>query len=440
MHFRALCFAASSAAILTLIACSSREGAEVEVPSAGAASCNAPFGWWEGEGLEPLFVDPSGRAPTVDCDFHVWAWSAFVNATQIDPDTKLPLFMSMPTPAQLGTGLKAAPTRLQLVPRMLKHNRENEINQAGPGGVLVDQGGRVVYYSTHMDATYFNFAEQYYGKANYAKAAPTLNFPDKSTVFKASWRIVQPGEDTSKMFTTVVDLAKLANGSEGTVVVTKDFIRDVEVTLVGLHVVGVLKDHPEFAWATFEHDGNAPNLAVGGDPTGSEAVSSKSFAFYAANTPADKCNDQGQSSPPKVVIDEATQVCSTVTNAFRQFEYGDAEPYRQADIESANQNFRAGLVSHAPSNSMLNPVFANYFLVGTVWQDPAVTPLKPGDGNLDATAVGSTSLMNATLETYVQGKGQNCFMCHTTAGNTGAGYPGKNINLSHILIGPFFGD
>jgi hypothetical protein len=49
--------------------------------------------------------------------------------------------------------------------------------------------------------------------------------------------------------------------------------------------------------------------------------------------------------------------------------------------------------------------------------------------------VGSVNLANATLETFFQGSGQSCFMCHTTQGSTGGKkYPPKNINLSHALL------
>ena len=37
------------------------------------------------------------------------------------------------------------------------------------------------------------------------------------------------------------------------------------------------------------------------------------------------------------------------------------------------------------------------------------------------------------METFVQGAGTNCFSCHNTSG--GSGYPGKDINLSHVILG-----
>jgi hypothetical protein len=75
-------------------------------------------------------------------------------------------------------------------------------------------------------------------------------------------------------------------------------------------------------------------------------------------------------------------------------------------------------------------VFANYRLVGTVWI--LANTLQPGNGNLDSESIGSINLANSTMETFVQGGGTNCFSCHNTSG--GATYPGKDINLSHIIL------
>lgn len=407
-------------------------------------SCNAPLGWWESAGLQPLFLNPQGAAPTTDCDFHVWSWTAFVHWTLIDPDTGNPKFMSLQTPADFNSGTSIAPGQrvLVLLPRDSKEEHATGIDQAGPGGIIVDQDCRVVYYSTHVDPIYFNFADQYYGVANYNNAPATVNFPIGATVFKASWRIVQPNENTDDVFTTKATIAKLVNDASGKAVASGETIPDVTVALVGLHVVGVIKDHPEFAWATFEHNSNAPNLPPGMSPQSTQSVSNDDFTFYKAGTAAEDCNSEVDGLPIKVSItDVDTQAAAPVTNVFRQFQFGGAAPDRAADIASANNNFQSAIIANSMSIKDLDPVFANYFLVGTVWQN--ANSLEPNDGSMDESSIGSTSLMNATLETYVQGSGRNCFMCHNTAGYTPKGstqplYPGKNINLSHIILSPFF--
>ena len=74
-------------------------------------------------------------------------------------------------------------------------------------------------------------------------------------------------------------------------------------------------------------------------------------------------------------------------------------------------------------------MFANFRLTGSTWL--LANTLEPGDGQMDTEAIGSIDLDNATIETFVQGEGTNCFTCHRTSG--GSNYPGKNINTSHII-------
>lgn len=393
------------------------------------ADCNAPFGWWESPGLMPLFTSAQGPSPTTDCDFHVWSWTAFVHWMQTDPATKQPLFLALPTFDDLKSGnaarAKVGPRKLALAPRVQKPKEMSSIEQAGPGGIIVDRNGRVLYYSTHMDPVYFQFTQQYFGPDNYKKAADTTPYPIAATVFKASWRIVPAGQSVTDAFTTTADIALLESDGKGGLRTTSK-TQSVTVALVGIHVVGVIKDHPEFAWGTFEHVGNAPDLPAGMSPSSPNPVDPHDFTFYKGGTPANQSNVLVRNFK----IDPATQVVSPIVNVFRQFAYGGAQPpNRVADIQSANQNFQGRLKQG--TQKTIAPVFGNYRLIGTVWIE--ANTLRPGDGNLDTEAIGSVSLANATLETFVQGATTNCFSCHNTSG--GKTYPGKDINISHIILG-----
>ncbi|HKO08981.1 MAG TPA: hypothetical protein VJ487_14815 [Alphaproteobacteria bacterium] len=391
--------------------------------------CVAPLGWWESKGLEPFFINPNGGAPQTDCDFQLWSWSAFVHWIQNDPKTGQPLFLELPTYDDLMSGVaerfKIGPRTLTLKPRNQKPKSLASIEQAGSNGVLVDQSGRAVYYATHMDPIYFAFTQKYFGATNYGKAAPTLTYPIGATVFKTGWRIVQPGEDTSKVFTAKATIDLLESDGKGGLRPSGKTQADVPVELVSMHVVGVIKDHPEFAWATFEQLNNAPDLPAGMGPQSPNPVSAQSFTFYKGGTPAYASNVQ----PTTMTIDPAAQAISPITNVFRQFAFGGATPAsRVADITSINGNFQKSIAGKA--SPAVSTVFANYKLIGTVWI--LAGTLKPGDGNLDSEAIGSIDLADATLETFVQGTGTNCFSCHNTSG--GSSYPGKDINLSHIIL------
>ncbi|HEX8664066.1 MAG TPA: hypothetical protein VF744_08565, partial [Beijerinckiaceae bacterium] len=104
-----------------------------------------------------------------------------------------------------------------------------------------------------------------------------------------------------------------------------------------------------------------------------------------------------------------------------------------ADIVSIN-NFSQKMIAGG-SVKTVPQVFSNYRLIGTLWLQP--NTLQPGVDNLQPQGVGSVSLANSVLETYAQGPTVSCFSCHTT-GPVGSN-PGKDINLSHTLLGGLVG-
>ena len=412
------CFAAFVLSVQTLTA---------QTPTPTPPPC--PLAGWA-EGLVQ-YTQPAKKFPTTDtagnpqdCAFHQWSWEAFVWAMAIDSTSKQPRFLNLPNLDGLDQPAlaKMGPKRLMLKVRTLKprgSQQDNEFQQAGSQGILVDQNGQPLFYSQHASNEYFNFVKQYYGAAAYAKAPPTLTFPVGAAVFKASWAIVPSGQPAGTFYTTAATVPMfVANPNGGIMVDPSGKTRDVTVALVGLHVVGVTVNHPEFLWATFEQNNNSPDLTQPSGP-----VSSSNFTFYKAETIAANCNQQ---VTPTLSV--ANQTLSPTTNVFRQFAFGGASPARVQDIQNIN--------AQAQTNVSFEPVLANYHLVGTVWI--LANTLKPGDGNLDTQAIASINLANSTLETFVQGAGVNCFSCHNTSADSTHKIPGKDINLSHKLLEPLF--
>jgi len=70
-------------------------------------------------------------------------------------------------------------------------------------------------------------------------------------VFKSAWRIVQPNEIAVKAYTTSATIDLLKSNGIGGIEKSGD-TATATVALVGVHVVGVVQDHPEFIWGTFE--------------------------------------------------------------------------------------------------------------------------------------------------------------------------------------------
>jgi len=410
-------------------------------PAAAQQNCDLhTVGWWET--VMPLFSNPDGPAPNEKsyCDFQLWSWSAFVHfmrTVQLDPQNpniKGPAFLLLPGFSDLkpdGGKLTAVQAQaevrqhpLMLIPRGDQPRTLGSFEQAGSKGVLVAQNGRSVYYTTHMDLGYFTFTQTYFGPNNYQKAEQTTNYPIGANVLKTSWRIVPQGETVTDAYTTTALVPRLYNDN-GKLKTSSDpnDVETVTVALIGVHVVGVIKNHPEFIWATFELPSNAPLLPAGMDPHSSDPVSAQSYPLYKGGTPADQSNFL----PDKMSIDEKTQVITPVTNVFQRFVDGGATPQADKDaITSSNANFQAGIRSH---KDKIDPIFANYRLTGTTWL--LAGTLTPGDGDMVDEAIGSIDLANATMETFEQDVGENCFFCHDTAGI--GKNPGKNINTSHII-------
>ena len=405
------------------------------------AQCEAPKSWFPHENTP----EPDFHAPEQDCDFHRWAWQTFLWLTQPTGKDRIRLF-DMPRaedmfkPGQGPQTLNAAMRErirqqpLVLTPRVVKRSAPTgfgDIRQAGLRGVLVDQKGWPVYYAVHVSPMFYQFvrSNRLFVKETYLKAGPTCHFPVRSVLVKSSWRIVSPGEDTRGCFTTSAKVHPLycqhgADTCKGEdIVVDHVHTKIIDVALVGMHVTGVVEDHPEFVWSTFEHQGNAPDLPDGMSLDAPDPVSGGAWTFYAAKTPARECN---AANARTVTFDAKANRLSPPTNVFRQFALGGGDAGDQANVKSLNQSVHAQLKPDS--------VWKNYILVGSVWFARG-NNLEPGlEGPyIQRRVEGSVRLSNATMETFTQLGRKNCFACHDTGTRADIGLPAMNMNLIHSL-------
>ena len=411
------------------------------------AQCDAPATWFPHAATrEP----DQTHAPTSNCEFHQWAWQEFLWLTQ-PPDGKTPRFLTFPTEHDLFAPDTPMPfdsvskdKMLVLSPRTTETSTPTDLDdviQAGSRGMLIDQRGRSVYYISHVNKTYYDFVrtKKLYTLPGYLAAPADLNFPVGTLELKSSWMIVPEGVSTAGFFATRATIAKLTcpDGGAGckgrAITLDKSNTEVVTVALVGLHVVGVVKDHPEFIWATFEHKQNAPDLPPGMDPSSSSPVDRRFWTFYQANTPANACNvpNNDPVTPTVTLVDPATQKLTPISNLFRQAAFGGGPPTNVANIKALNASVAAQLGG--------GDIWGNYQLTGGVWMLPNVLvpdlPKTTPDGPKEFAALqrGSLQLANPTMESFTQAK--NCFDCHQTTTTIGGGrrLPAKNLNLSHIL-------
>jgi hypothetical protein len=419
-------------------------------PGSTTAACTAPAAWFPHDQTP----QPDDDADfTSNCMFHQWSWQSFLWLTQTMPDGQL-RFETFARPAEMlpdeGTPPaydgRSLATRLVFMPRKTKQDEPtmlDEVNQAGSLGLLVDQDERSVYYSMYVNEVFYDFVRDHglYDPEKLAATSPTLDFPVGAMELKAAWKIVEDGDGDAGWYTRTATIAELAE-ENGVVVVSPTETQEVTVALVGLHVAGVVKGHPEFIWATFEHDENAPTLsdaqlAAFLDPNDQkimgQPVSPQGFTFYAADT---TFADSNQNNAGQLDLDAASQTLTPVTNAFIQYAQGGGKADNRGNVQALNASVLAQLD---------DPVFSHYYLGGAIWL-AANDGLVP-DSTLQDLITGSTDLSNVTMETFTQKvlEQRNCFGCHNTMQRfpptTGTGVaplPGLNVSVSHILVNHYF--
>lgn len=439
----------------------------------GRASAQTPplppcpsMGW--SEGLVNNFMQPASPFPTKDtanlsapdCAFHQWSWEAFAWAVTLVKDpasgTQVPRFMGLHRLDELLPAPGAAPKKAGIRPLVLgarsliAHGTAGFTEDAGAiveadGNMMVGLNGYPVYASVHMNDSYFNTAKaNLIATGDYQKNAPNdPYFEVGAAVFKATWmRVDDPSQAPKGAYTTTATVPRLSTTTKpnqkggSTIVIAPNGQTDtVTVALVGLHVVGYTENHPEFLWGTFEHNLNAPMVP---DNTFSPKGSSpKGYTFYTAGTSYASVNQAV--NPPALVLDEATQKLSPVTQAVQQNATGgESNPGGVTNIQNVNAQAQ-GIVAALEN---VQNLFANYNLIGTVWQ-PANTYVAGNPaasaGDLNNTALGSVSLANTTAETFVQAASssamQNCFMCHnaTSYSFSPPTLPTSRIAISHVL-------
>lgn len=402
----------------------------------GADACTAPAEWFpQSQTPEP---DPSGPFQNF-CDFHRWAWQSFLWLTQDVGGGQL-RFESFPTRQDAVSGTQAAAADM---PRLLVRTQKidhpdatsdqplDEVFQAGERGLMVDQNGRAIYYSQHLNEAMFDeiVDKQWNLPSVLEEIPPDTEFATGDVVLKVSWSVADQETDRSRIFVRSALIDELVNSPAGNITVSSEPI-EADMALVGMHVVGWVAGHPEAIWATFEQVENAPDLQA--DQSPDAPVSDRSFRFYAGGTPASGCN---RPNLTELVLDEATQVLQPITQACRQFPFGmvpgstdSNDQQNLAAITTLNQSVWDQL---APDN-----LWRNYFEVGAVWTNGDLQPNNDQQANL----IGSTKLSNATIETFTQqvASQNNCFSCHNTLmfNPTDLTIPplqGTNINLSHII-------
>lgn len=380
--------------------------------------CNASASWF----TSPSFpTDVSGGGQT-DCQFHQFAWQAFIDVVQpaagggrefeswmpeygifVPAGTPVTPWGQQPSaPCSASPKAKAADARkLFLRPRVPKGaGVDAGSDDQATGDPLYDQNKNVVYYSMWVNQTEYDFITSCdFNNTTCITSAPnTTALPAGSVELKAAWRTFS-GAAPKNMYTI-----------QG---VVGDSCQPVTMGLVGFHLVVNTPTHPEFIWATFEHNSNAP------DCTNPQSPPAGGWSF---NNPSCSTAD----CPPNQNKVNPTQVCRVAPQGGGSTDNTSA----MIALNSSVQSTLLGLIKSSPKYANM-AVWLNYQMTGNLWTVDGALPPNPRN------FAGSTENANTTLETFIQGNGNNCFTCHTQKqfvnGKTPMGFPnGAPANFSHL--------
>lgn len=409
--------------------------------SVAASECLAPANWFTivnntrqtpppNEGPTSVFAN---NATVTNCDFHQWSWQKFLWLT--NEVNGVPFFMTNMIQVN-AAGQKLDPSNGIVLTDTAQASSTTDIlkTPAVPKSATV-------YYSIFMDNLLYSTMLKY---GPIAKNDPSkikeMTFPVGSLELKTSWIDASILKDPSSYFVT----QGVINGVK------------TKVALLGMHVVGVVENHPEFVWATFEHENLAPAYDWSkATPTSDAPVTSTvDYPFFNKNSTA--------------TVKNITSGNGIYTDVFSLYKYG--VPVEKAMKGSFNvqlfmktsQNGSENLNNIRTINqsvkSQLQGIWNNYFYNGSIWINTAGynTPqqqaalLNSLSYNLSNSEPGkltrgSVAAYNITMETYVQAGFSptsihqtsvddlvNCFSCHNTYYSTNNVSP---LYFSHVFTG-----
>ncbi|GGF04125.1 hypothetical protein [Flavobacterium limi] len=414
--------------------------------SVAVSECLAPDNWFKtvnntrqtpppNEGPTSVFAD---NATVTNCDFHQWSWQKFLWLT--NEVNGMPFFMTNLIQVN-SSGQRLDPGNGIVLTDTAQASSASDILKTPnyPSGV---PRSATVYYSIFMDNLLYTTMLKYGPIAkNDPLKVKDITFPVGSLELKTSW----------------IDASVLKNPSS--YFITQGVINGVKtrVALLGMHVVGVVENHPEFVWATFEHENLAPayDWSKATPTTDAPVTSTVDYPFFNKNSTA--------------TVKNITSGNGLYTDVFSLYKYG--VPVEKAMKGSFNvqlfmktsQNGSENLNNIRTLNqsvkSQLKGIWNNYFYNGSIWINTAGynTPqqqaalLNSLSYNLSNSEPGkltrgSIAAYNITMETYVQaGFGKpssihantvdnlvNCFSCHNTYYDSNKSSP---LYFSHVFTG-----
>lgn len=380
------------------------------------------------EGDTSVFAN---SATVTNCDFHRWSWQKFLWLT--NETNGVPFFRTNLT--QVGPdGTKLGKKGGAII--LIDTAQASDSTDILKTNTKPSTAGNTVYYSIMINDIFDSTMTKYGKKA--AKNIASIKdvaFPVGALETKSSWIATSALTDTSSYYIT----NGIINGTP------------TRVALLGMHVVGVVENHPEFVWATFEHAGLAPHYDWDAATETKDATvkSPDSYPFFNSNDSATVAN-----------INSGNGI---YTNIFSLYKFG-TPVHKKGDkteftvtSQDGKQNFKNIKDLNKSVKEQLKGVWNNYFYNGSLWVDmenentsaEQIALLNTLSDSLNLATSGklirgSVSAYNITMETYVQAGFSassihaikvtdyvNCFFCHSANHNK----HDSPLQISHLFNG-----
>ena len=424
----------------------------------------APAFWFEGFKTPP----PSNETPfnnklTGDTSFHLWAWQKFLSLTRTDKPRAPFEYLT-----QIDTNTNVLKDTLDHIMQL------SDSNQAFSHFVIYDTNHSAVLYAIQVDNNMHNFQHQYIPifkriikdcrnhnwrptpaqnslaidsavqDSIHLQHLDTLNFPVGALVLKTAWIRASEVKDRRDYYIT------------NALITTRKGKHVERVVLIGMHVVGRVVNHPEFIWATFEHENLAPDYhwkQSWPQDTIHQVLSNENFLFYKKNTPISDC------------LDTAKNIHKFYTNLFNMFPLGEAWSFvyntKSSPLNLPNDTLPNALDKLDYENSLLlnrsvhehlekiKSLWSHYFYKGSVWLNAVNTNFTPGNANIylltNPALNGGRALSNLVMESFTQldyggiydSGSMNCFGCHSPADFKNVANPNDGLSynaaISHIF-------
>jgi hypothetical protein len=323
---------------------------------------------------------------------------------------------------------------------------------------LMTADGRLVYYGIRVNDVYQRFSDKFNSMQPQPTKFPSSlaedgidnTLPDAKALvieIKTSWIDVCKGisynncgaerkkyDDTYLTLDAQIIPTYVPPSSSNNSILLKGPNKKTTLALLGMHVAftanGSPKGFPGMLWSTFEQVNNARNVAYSYDPLeqqppkpfdgdGDWLLAGNATSCSKDNVDAKKANIPRMNMDGQNIVRANKMTTIGPSDVCRISPWGNFEGTgsQNAGIISINASLWEAFKTYAPTD-----VRKNYMLLGTTWMINEAMPPEHNSGHQ-----GTHSLANSTMETFQQGKDNNCLTCHRD-GDPKA----PLLNVSHI--------